>query len=127
MAESARSLSRSFQFCEPKFEVEIVGPTHLSRDKKIPKKIQGKNVTDPSDDESCQDRPNVFMAMNVCSYQAPAFRASNSPAARTVSRSPTDSLTTVGAVVGGEFYAIAAGDVGTLEPATLLGFAGLAW
>jgi hypothetical protein len=49
-------IARSFYFCEPKFEVEIVGPTHLSRDKKIPEKIPAKNVTDPSDDESCQAR-----------------------------------------------------------------------
>jgi hypothetical protein len=36
-----------FPFCEPKTEVTIVGATHLSRDKKIPKKIQ-KNETDPA-------------------------------------------------------------------------------
>ena len=35
-------VARSFQFCEPKFEVAIVGPTHLSRDKKFQKKIPTK-------------------------------------------------------------------------------------
>jgi hypothetical protein len=65
-------VARSFKFCEPKIEVEIVGPTHLSRAKKFQKKIPAKNVTDPSDGErSGQDRPNVFMAMEVWSYQAP--------------------------------------------------------
>jgi hypothetical protein len=56
-----------------------------------------------------QDPPNVFMATVVCSYQAPAFRASDSPAAWMVRRSLTDSLATVGAVVGGEFDVIGAG------------------
>jgi len=49
------------------------------------------------------------MATVVCSYQAPAFRASDSPAAWMVRRSLTDSLATVGAVVGGEFDVIGAG------------------
>jgi hypothetical protein len=55
--------ARSFQFCEPKTEVQIVDATHLSRDKKIPKKIQEKNVTDPSDETGGrQNPPNVFMS-----------------------------------------------------------------
>jgi hypothetical protein len=45
----SHDVAGSFQFCEPKIEVEIVGPSHLSRAKKFQKKIQ-KNETDPSDD-----------------------------------------------------------------------------
>jgi hypothetical protein len=30
----------AFVFCEPKTEVEIVGPMHLSRPKKIPKNLK---------------------------------------------------------------------------------------
>jgi hypothetical protein len=81
------------------------------RGTKNSKKIPAKNVTDPSDEEtvSGQDPPHVFMATVVCSYQAPAFRASDSPAAWMVRRSLTDSLATVGAVVGGEFDVIGVG------------------
>ena len=35
-----RRCARLFEFREPKTNVEIVGPIHLSRPKKIPKKIQ---------------------------------------------------------------------------------------
>jgi len=64
------------------------------------------------------------MVTGVCSYQAPVFRASNSPAARTVSRSRTDSLTTVGAVVGGAFDVIGA-DVPSLAQAARARWAGV--
>jgi hypothetical protein len=37
-------LCGSFQFCEPKTEVEIVDPTDLSRDKKLQKKSQKLDV-----------------------------------------------------------------------------------
>ena len=44
-------MPRGFQFCEPKTEVEIVGPIRLSRPKKFPEKNPNQNVIDPNNDD----------------------------------------------------------------------------